>query len=241
MEKILKLGTHLELVPVGTKIDSEEAIEKRYTSSVHEILDDDIVVITNPTVQGRLIPLHRNERYDCYIFSNGKSYACRMVVDKSVLDGRIRVVHMRMASAIEKYERRRFFRLEVVLDLRYLMITAANSVDFKKAVLANNLLQMPGFKNGMTLDISGGGVKFIADEELPKDGMIIVHLEGIVGDKCKQYVFLGKVLGAERNDKKKGSFIYRVIFVDTNQSAREEFVRYIFEKERETLKKNANL
>ena len=125
--------------------------------------------------------------------------------------------------------------------MRYLLITAENSADFKKAVLANNLLQMPGFQDAMTLDISGGGVRFQAEEEIPVDGMIIVHLEGIVGDKCKQYVFLGKILSTERHEKVRGCYIHRVIFMDTNQSAREEFVRYIFEKERETLKKNANL
>lgn len=238
MEKVLRLGVKLELIPAGKKLDDPDLIDKKYSSSIHEIVDEDSIVITNPTLQSRLIPLHHNERYDCYIFTNGKSYVCRMQVEKSVLDGRIRVVHMKMLSDIEKYERRKYFRLEVGMDLRYLMITLENSAEFKTAIKSNTLLQMPGFKKATTKDISGGGVKFIASEELPVGALIITNLAAPIGDTVKQYVFLGKILSSEPKTGLRGYFIHRMVFVDLNQDSREEFVKYIFEKERETLKRS---
>lgn len=239
MEKVLKLGSHLELVPRSRKLnDDDNGEEKRYTSSVHEIIDDETIVITNPTIQARLVPLHSGEKFDCFIFFNNKIYSCIIEVEKNTRDGNIRTVRVNLKTEIGKYERRKFFRLDISMDLRYLVLTADNSAQFKEAIKNGTLLQMPGFKPSKTVNISGGGVKFLCSEEIKKDSMLITNLAASIGETMKQYVFLGKILGVEEKIGLKGYYEHRMQFVDLNQEAREEFVKYIFEKERESLKQH---
>lgn len=238
MDKILKLGMHIEMIKSGLSLDAPENIEKKYVTSLHEIIDEDTLVITNPTLKARLIPLHPGERYDGYFFNGGKIYMAKFVVEKSMLEGHVRIVRIRILSNLVKYERRQFYRLPTTQEIRYLQLTPDNMEDFRVAVQNNNLLQMKGFANGTTIDISGGGIKFSSKEQLNKDGMIIVHMVAEMTGKVQQYVFLGKVLSSEQLQDDRYRFIHRLQFVDFKQEAREELVQYIFQCERERLKKH---
>ena len=123
------------------------------------------------------------------------------------------------------------------MDVRYLLITPENSEDFKIAVKTGGLLTMDGFQNGTTVDISGGGVKFTSKEKLPAGGMAIMHMKAFVDNKEKNYVFLGKIIVSEQHENIRQLYVHRTQFVDLKQDAREELVRFIFQCEREKLKK----
>lgn len=241
MEKILKLGMHVEMIKTGLALDALENIDKKYVSSLHEILSDGTLVLTNPTVRARLIPLHKGERYDGYFFLREKIYTAEFIVEKPYMEGNVRVVRVRLTGDLKKYERRQFFRFETTVDIRYLLLTAENMAEFKEAVKKNNLLQMQGFKDGTTLDISGGGMRFYSKETLPENGMVIVHMEVEIDERKKDYIFLGKVLYCERHRDKREIYIHRTQFVDFKQDVREELVQYIFKCQRDRLKKQNSL
>lgn len=241
MEKILKLGMHVEMIKAGLALDDLENIDNKYVSSLHEILSDGTLVLTNPTIRARLVPLHRGERYDGYFFLREKIYTAEFTVVKPYTEGNFRVVSVRLSSELKKYERRQFFRFETTVDIRYLLLTAENTPAFKEAVKANNLLQMQGFKGGTTIDISGGGVRFYSKESLPEGGMLIVHMEVEVEGRKKDHVFVGKVLYSERHSVNRDIYIHRAQFVDFKQDVREELVQYIFKCQRDRLKKQNSL
>ncbi len=241
MEKILKLGMHVEMIKTGLALDAPENMDKKYVSSLHEILSDGTLVLTNPTIRARLVPLHRGERYDGYFFLGKKIYMARFTVEKPFTEGNVRVVRARLTSDLEKYERRQFFRFETTMDIRYLLLTAANTPEFKEAVKKNDLLRMQGFKDGTTLDISGGGIRYYSKETLPENGMVVVHMAVEVDGQKKNYVFLGKVLYTERHRDKRDIYIHRMQFVDFKQDVREELVQYIFKCQRDRLKKQNSL
>lgn len=239
MKKFFKLGTHLELVPVGYTLDSPDAYEKKYISSVHEVLQDETVVITNPTHKSQIIHLRPGEKYDCYLFLDNKIFKCRIKVLRSRNDFNLRVVETELLTNIVKYERRQFFRLDVAMDIRYLTLRPDNTAAFKEAVKTNTLLQMEGFQTATTRDVSGGGLRFVCNEELPIDSMLITHIETEMDGRPKQYVFLAKVLASKKHEEIRGLYESRVQFVDLKQSAREELVQYIFHCQREQLKKHS--
>jgi len=239
MKKFFKLGTHLELVPVGYTLDSPDAYEKKYISSVHEVLQDETVVITNPTHKSQMIHLRPGEKYDCYLFLDNKIFKCRIKVLRSRNDFNLRVVETELLTNIVKYERRQFFRLDVAMDIRYLTLRPDNTAAFKEAVKTNSLLQMEGFQTATTRDVSGGGLRFVCNEELPIGSMLITHIETEMDGRPKQYVFLAKVLASKKHEEIRGLYESRVQFVDLKQSAREELVQYIFHCQREQLKKHS--
>ncbi len=241
MEKILKLGMHVEMIKKGLAPDALENMDKKYVSSLHEILSDGTLVLTNPTIRARLVPLHKGERYDGYFFLRDKIYTAGFVVEKPFIEGNVRVVRVRLISDLMKYERRQFFRFETTMDIRYLLLTAENTAEFKEAVKKNNLLQMQGFKGGTTMDISGGGIRFYSKELLSEGGMTIVHMEVEVEGQKKNHTFLGKVLYSERHRDNRDIYIHRIQFVDYKQDIREELVQYIFKCQRDRLKKQNSL
>lgn len=241
MEKILKLGMHVEMIKTGLTLDALENIDKKYVSSLHEIVGDDTLVLTNPTIKARLVPLHKGERYDGYFFLRDKIYTAVFVVEKSFMEGNVRVVRVRLTGDLKKYERRQFFRFETTMDIRYLLLTAANMAEFKEAVKNNNLLQMQGFEGGTTLDISGGGIRFYSKEMLPENSMVIVHMKVEMDGQKKDHVFLGKVLYSERHRDNRDIYIHRIQFVDYKQDVREELVQYIFKCQRDRLKKQNSI
>lgn len=239
MDKILRLGLRMEMAKMVSKEQSDTEPD-RYSSSIHEIIDDEYVLITNPCFKARLIPLHPQECYDCYLFSGGKIYHCRMVVVNSQIDGNIRVVKMQIVSAIEKYERRKYFRLDINMKIRYLRITAENTGEFKKAVVSNTILKMDGFVEGTTINISGGGVKFNSAEPLHENDMIMTHLTTEIDGQTLQYLFMGKVIESQQNPNIRNNYIHRINFINVSPAAREGFVQFIFRKQREQLKLKGN-
>lgn len=238
MASVIRLGMHVELVKSGIKLDSPECVDNKFASSVHDIESDEWITLTNPTQKARLIPMHPGELYDAYFYTrDNKIYTATVKVDKNKSDGGIRVVRFSVRTDIEKYERRQYFRLETTMDLRYLLLTAQNTQAFKDAIKNNALLQMEGFKKGTTLDISGGGVRFTCEEMLPEGGMCIMHMEAVIENRKRNYIFVGKILKANKKDGTKGIFEHRTQFVDLKQDARDELVQFIFQQERERLKR----
>lgn len=238
MANVLKLGIRLDLIKAGKKIDSPDAPENKYASTILDIdEDEDNIIISNPTLKARLILMHKNERFDAYFYANNKIYIARVTVVKNITERNMRSVMIHLDTAVDKFERRQFFRLEVNMDVRYLMLTPQNTAAFKTAIKNNNLLSMEGFQKGTTCDLSGGGVRFTTMSEMPIDSMLIMHIVSTIEGKIKNYVFVGKILDAQKHERVRGMFQYRVQFVDLKQEAREELVQYIFQKERESLRK----
>ena len=237
MEKVLKPGVPLEIVGRGLGLDAPEAQEKKMASSIHDVIDGKTILLTNPVIKARLIPLHSGERYNAYFFAN-KIYNAPITVLSNHSEGNIRVVKVELTGALQKYERRAYFRLETTIDVRYLVLNADNAAAFKEATKNGTLLRMPGFHMGTTIDISGGGVRFTSTEEIPVNSMVITHLVAETpGGTKKNYIFLGKLIRTGLLNDQRGHYDHRMQFVDMKQDAREEFVHFIFEWERERLKK----
>ena len=239
MEKILKLGLAVELVKNNLSLDDSEALEGKMACSIHEIKDGNHILITNPLRRATLVPLHSGERYNAYFFSGNKIYNAPIRVVKNITEGNFRIVEVELTGQLLKYERREFFRLDATIDVRYLVLTADNAAAFKEATTNGTLLQMEGFEDGITVDISGGGMRFTSGKQVQKNSMVITHMvAGSPSGEKKNYIFLGKVIKSEKYKDQRDRFEHRMQFVDMKQDAREEFVRFIFECERDRLKKH---
>lgn len=237
MANILKLGVRLELLKSGYVFGDIESNDYKYQSTILDVDDyQKNIVISIPVQKAKMIPMHKNEKYNVFFYVGNKIYSSKATVIKNITEGKVRSVLIHLDTDLNKIERRQFFRLDVVMDVRYLLLSADNTEAFKMAVKTNSLLTMEGFKDGTTCDLSGGGLKFTARDEFPIGSLLIIHFKSDIGGKVKNYVFIGKVLDYSKHDTVRGLFVYRVQFVDLKQDAREELVQYIFQKEREKLK-----
>ncbi len=228
----------LELVGRKYNLDDKDAQEKKMASAIHDIEDGSHLSITNPVIKARLIPVHAGERYNAFFFASNKIYNAPIEISRIRSEGNIRVVDIKLTGALQKYERRAFYRLETSIPVRYLVLTADNANEFREATKNGTLLRMNGFVEGTTIDVSGGGIRFTSKSDIPEKAMVITHLVAVTpSGERKNYIFLGKLVRSGLLNNQRGHFDHCMQFVDMKQEAREEFVRFIFEWEREKLKK----
>ena len=143
---------------IGDKIDitrkfKSDATEKKYISKVQDFKDDDKVVISMPMERMEYVPVKIGDKFEtCFCTKNG-IYKCKSQVIEIGKDRGQMVCTIQFMSEMEKFQRREYFRLEYVTDIKF----AKLSRDYKGDPLEIN----PSEWNKATLtDISGGGMKF---------------------------------------------------------------------------------
>ena len=87
-------------------------------------------------------------------------------------------------------------------------------------------------KEGVMLDLGGGGIRFVTKEEYQPDTMILccfcLDFEGTE----QEYQIAGKVLSTTITGKNDDKYEVRVQFEDVTNLTREEIIQFIFEDER---------
>ena len=98
---------------------------------------------------------------------------------------------------------------------------------------------MPGlpFRNGVVVDLSGGGLRFVAKHRYEPNRLICCKIGLLQNDDYKEYTIAAKVIAAKEIENKQGLFEHRVQFVRIHAQDREEIIRYIFEEERRIRKR----
>ena len=93
---------------------------------------------------------------------------------------------------------------------------------------------------GSTLDIGGGGVRYLVSEQMTSNQMVVCFLELEIKNAVKEIQALGRILSV-RPVKDSDMFEVRVQFEKISNAAREQIIQYIFEDERKRRKKSNGL
>ena len=85
-------------------------------------------------------------------------------------------------------------------------------------------------------DISGGGLRFVAEYAYEIDSLILCKYSLWLEGESKKYTLYGRVLDVKPIENRPGFFEHRVQYVHMDKDDREEIIKYIFHEERKTLK-----
>jgi len=126
---------------------------------------------------------------------------------------------------IEKVQRRQFARVNYTKEIHF----SDHSMLLEKGNLEANRFShdrlMGYLKEGIMLDISGGGVKFKSDHRLSEGENILIYLE-LEGEK---FVVKGNIVHREVDIvKEKALYSYGVEFIDLSENTREKIIRKVF-------------
>ena len=94
-------------------------------------------------------------------------------------------------------------------------------------------------EDGILVDISGGGTRFVSDRKYESGELILFRFslhEKEEGENEDEYSVIGRVVNVTPMENNRGKFEVRVEFVNINEHDREEIIRYIFEEERKQRK-----
>lgn len=236
IEKYLSPGDKVEIRFAQRMAITEENTEPKYNiylSKISQMLDEDQIEILMPIEQSRMVLLPRNVIGSLVVYTSNGLYQCDVKVGERYKKDNIYLQVLELVSGIKKYQRREFYRYNCTIPVFSRVLTEE---ELKSMVWDET---QKGIE-GSTLDIGGGGIRYMVSEQMASGEHVICFLKLEIKNSIKEVQALGKILSV-RPVKDSNLFEVRVQFEKISNAAREQIIQYIFEDERKRRKKNSGL
>lgn len=250
MSRLIETGTKLELKKVRY---IESATEISYVSRFLYQTSVDEAVIEMPTKAGVLVPLEPGEAFQLCFYTNKGLYQCQAQVVSRYYEDALPVAVIKLRSEFEKLQRRQYYRMESVLPLEFRVVseteleqmwrekssygTNAEEDNTEKKELSGGIR----YYTGVTIDISGGGVRFNSEFAAQSDDILVMRVAFLSPETQKIQPLFAKVLTVLPVPNRSGIFEHRVEYTAISNSERECIIRYIFTEERKRRRKETGI
>lgn len=241
LSKILKLGDKIELTRVQPAQSDASIRKKVYVSQIYEVLDETRVKVGMPIENGHIVALAPNTRLDACFYTAKGLYHGRVVVVERMREHNIYVMVIELQYELKKFQRRQYYRLNCTMDLLHRPMEEAEMELFVNKGIAPDDQNIVGFKNGIALDFSGGGIRFVSQERYNKEDLIVIRLKISYDDEYKIYSIVSRIISSIPAKNGRENIENRVEFVDLDSKVREEIIRYIFREERKQRQKSLDV
>jgi len=240
LSKYVVPGNRVELQSVKRMNLPDGEEKKVYSTKVYDIVSDERIELLMPMEATKIILLPVDGEYDlCFYTENGLFQCYARVVDR-YRDNNMYVLALDLTTNLRKFQRREYYRFSCALqmDSRELLQEEAESIE----LTANYMLQ-PGLplKKSVIVDISGGGLRFISNMEYAVGSVILCRYSLFIDGAPKEYSIVGKVLSVKASETRKDIYEHRVQYLNIETEEREEIIKYIFNEERKSRRKEKGL
>lgn len=234
LSKFISAGNKIELQNVEK--DGENQGGKTYISSVYEILSEDTLEITMPVEKTKLILLPVDNEYNMIFFGESGMFQCFARIIDRYKSNNVYLLVVEFTSNLRRYQRREYYRFSCALEM-----CARNLEETEVQALEQNepYSLTPGLplKQSVIVDISGGGLRFLSVQRYEPGSLLYCSYHLLKGEERKKYEVIGKVLSVKELENRSGTFEHRVQYYDMDMDTREEIIKYIFEEERKSRRK----
>ena len=241
MNRVFDIGDRIEVSPARISFSDKES-DKRYVSQLLDFDDIRTAKISTPLQDGRIVPLRVDEDVQLCFFTKSGLYRCRARIKNRYSENNIPVMDALLISEPEKFQRRKFYRLECTNEISYRRMSAEElrirrELEYPNAdteELTKELEELPQYwKTATIMDLSGGGVRFHGSESMDVGETIEVELSlslksGMVSLKIFSHII--ECTGESATLK-----ISRCEFDSISAKERELIVKYVFEEQRRRM------
>lgn len=247
-------------ISIGDKVDiirqayvSKETGEAySLNSKVVDIIDEVTFKLTMPMNKTVTIPLEIGEETYMYFYTAYGILAARTVVSERFFEGSLALIVVKLVTELEKSQRRQFYRLQCSIKAGFHILTEEEKnglgefIGDSKAVREERSNYIDSIATSTNLwneciviDLSGGGVKFLYERDIPKQELVILGVELKLGEDVKEFYLLVKVVSSFRklSDSALTKYEIRTKFVGLREIIRDTIVRFVFEEERRNRQK----
>ena len=177
-----------------------------------------------PILEGNLVPIHRESRLKIYFGYKGDLYFFNAIAKERFYKDKLALFTAERLGELKKIQRRAFYRLECMVNIKYRVFDS----------FSQPIDERGEFLGAVTSDISGGGIKMFLKEKYDLGKLI----EGILELGSRQCSFVGRIVRCLTNrDIGEIRYDVGVQFYKIDDKNREELITYIFEQQRNLLKK----
>ena len=231
LSKYVVPGGEVELKAIGRE-QEDSSRRKTHRSQLLKVLTENRVEVAMPIEGGKLILLPVDGEYDMYFYGDNVVYQCNArVTDRYRYNGQY-VLVMDLTSNLRNYQRREYYRFSCALEMD------SRQIGEEEITIAaqEELLPALPLKSSVIVDISGGGLRFVAYYAYEVNSLILCKYHLQIEGREKEYRLVGKVLAVNELEKEPGVFDHRVQYVNVDPQDREEIIQYIFDEARKTHK-----
>jgi len=238
--EFLKIGTKLEITSIPGEEEEVKDEGISYTSMIEEVFPNGDLEVDMPTYQRKLVLLHNGVRYQMYFYCGKTTYmAIGEVVDRYKTDNRY-FLRVQLKTQPVKFQRREYFRCECMIDMQFHTVPNKEYDMQQVMLLRRDLMRqnvMEIVEDGIILDISGGGVRFVS-KGYQEPGSYVRMMFNIpyAEETYSAFDLIGKIISCDSIKDGKMNYVNRVKFICIESGEREEIIRFIFEEERKSRK-----
>ena len=249
MEQVFGIGDKIEITPVKSAFSYDEN-EKKYTSQMLDFDDVRTAKIAAPVQDGHIVPLRVNDDINLCLFTKNGLYQCRARIKKRYVDNKVAMLDVLLVSEPEKFQRRRFYRLECTFELRYRRLSkdelrirqeweqAKNRGEREEAARLEIELDnaLKNWQDAVVTNLSGGGARFHLKEQLEVGEQIEVVIPLSTRNGVVNLTTMAHVIDSDRSeDTRSLSADVRCEFDSLTNREREKIVKYVFEEQRRRM------
>lgn len=216
LERLLFIGDNIEIF-IGKKI---------FVFKVRDIWENKLIVSCVANCSAEEIGAGENKIVNVNTYRPNGIYKYDMTILSVTQENKTCILELELCSDIKKMQKREFFRLDV-------RISACIRI-----ILHNEEKNKTSKYDVVTLDISGGGMKAVSKKPIPSQAvaMITVYFNKY-DEKFDEINIIGRILRCEKRMNENNDYAVYIQFEKSEKEASEKIVKYIFEIQRENLRK----
>lgn len=232
-----------DYVKPGDKIDINFLHQnngKTYKSGVFDFIGDNEFELNMPTDEGKMVMFNVGFECQFYFYTSKGLYTCEAVIIDRYKKDNFYLLAARIKTALKKFQRREFFRLECLIDFMYYKITKEVAELETTEELFEEIANPDYIEQkclARTKDISGGGVRFIAMEQLEVGTKILTVIRLANSKVDHMFYLVTEIIASDPVENVQGLWRTRAKFEFKNIKDRDLIIRYVFEEDRLRRKK----
>ncbi|MBO4395872.1 MAG: flagellar brake protein [Eubacterium sp.] len=249
MEQVFSIGNKIEITPVKSAF-SYDKTDKRYASQLLDYDGGRMAKIAVPVQDGHLVPIRVDEDINMCFFTKAGLYQCRGRVKNRLADNNVSMLEVLFVSEPEKFQRRRYYRLECTSELRYRRLSKDEvriREELERAELLNDKNEIVRLESELdsvvknwqvatVTNLSAGGVRFHLAEHLEIGEPIGVVIPLSMKSGVVSMEIMAHVIESGRSeDTRSTSSDVRCEFDSLTNQERERIVKYVFEEQRRRM------
>lgn len=230
MAGTLKIGDKIEIGKDVGKGLLGEADFTVYTSQVLDFKDDE-TIIAMPISEGHVVPLEVGSKLEAFFYTAQGIYRCDCQITRRGREDNIHMCAITFLTELEKFQRREYYRLECSIGAKVTVLDLMEIFHFaQNRALPEKTNNEP--VNATIIDISGGGVRFLADYKFGRGDYVSIKFVIDMNSGNKSVELVAKVIQSSESPKRARMYDTRLQFKEIAPEVRNMLVKYIFEQQR---------
>ena len=232
MQKIASIGDKVDLKQIVEDTLKDEKIPV-YPSQILDIKENNVLQLSMPYYEGRIVPLSVNDKYEVCIYAKNGLYVCNSIIIERYKTQNMFYMDVAVYTDLKKIQRREYYRYTYRTNIEFRIVT--EKIISGEAIESYEDQKKATWYNGIMMDLSGGGLRMVSSVELDKGTLMEFRFPITTPTGEEMVTIHGRQLRSQRMEGNPNLRDNRVEFINVDKVLQEKIIRFIFEKERESL------